>query len=172
MGLIARLAVYLACSFVLCTSVAAFEPPMGLPNAGEVGRGQFSRFGFRIYDARLWAPDGRYATHQPFALSLTYHRAIESARIVQASFDEMAKLGVTIAAHPQWRDQLARVLPDVAPGETLTGVYRPGEGATFYHQGRLTGRIDDSLARAFFSIWLDPRTSEPSLRVALLGGKP
>ena len=172
MGLITRLALSVMCSFLLCTSASASEPPLGISEVGEVGRGQFSRFGFRVYEARLWAPSGRYVAHLPFALSLTYQRSIDGARIVQASLDEMAKLGVPIGAHPQWRDQLARVLPDVVPGDTLTGVYQPGEGAIFYHQGKSTGRIDDSLARAFFSIWLDPRTSEPSLRQALLGVKP
>ena len=172
MGLITRLALSFACSLLVWSSASAFEPPAGIPEVGEVGRGEFSRFGFRVYEARLWAPSGRYVPHLPFALSLTYQRSIESARIVQASLDEMAKLGVPIGAHPQWRDQLARVLPDVAPGDTLTGVYQPAEGATFYHQGKLTGRIDDNLARAFFAIWLDPRTSEPSLRQALLGVKP
>ena len=172
MGLITRLALSFACSFLLWSSTSAAEPPAGIPEVGEVGRGQFSRFGFRVYEARLWAPSGRYVPHLPFALSLTYQRSIDGARIVQASLDEMAKLGVPIGAHPQWRDQLARVLPDVAPGDTLAGVYQPGEGATFYHQGKLTGRIDDGLARAFFAIWLDPRTSEPSLRQALLGVKP
>ncbi len=172
MGLITRLALSFACSLLLWGGASAFEPPAGIPDVGEVGRGQFSRFGFRVYEARLWAPSGHYVPHLPYALSLTYQRSIDGARIVQASLDEMAKLGVPIGAHPQWRDQLARVLPDVAPGDTLTGVYQPGEGAVFYHQGKTTGRIDDSLSRAFFAIWLDPRTSEPSLRRALLGGKP
>lgn len=172
MGLITRLALSFACSLLLWGGASAFEPPVGIPDVGEVGRGQFSRFGFRVYEARLWAPSGHYVPHLPYALSLTYQRSIDGARIVQASLDEMAKLGVPIGAHPQWRDQLARVLPDVAPGDTLTGVYQPGEGAVFYHQGKTTGRIDDSLSRAFFAIWLDPRTSEPSLRQALLGGKP
>jgi hypothetical protein len=172
MGLITRLALSFACSLLVWSSASAFEPPAGIPEVGEVGRGEFSRFGFRVYEARLWAPSGRYVPYLPFALSLTYQRSIEGARIVQVSLDEMAKLDVPIGAHPQWREQLARVLPDVVPGDTLTGVYQPGDGATFYHQGKLTGRIDDSLARAFFAIWLDPRTSEPSLRQALLGVKP
>ncbi len=172
MGLIARLSLALFCSLLFGASANAFEPPEGIPQVGEVGRAQFSRFGFRIYDARLWAPGGRYIANQPFALSLTYHRTIEGARIVQASLDEMTKLGIGVNAHPQWREQLARVLPDVVSGDTLMGVYQPGEGARFYHQGKLTGQIDDNLARAFFAIWLDPRTSEPVLRQALLGSKP
>jgi hypothetical protein len=172
MGLIKKLVLPVLCVLTIGFNANAFELSTLIPDVRPVGQGQFSRFGFKVYDARLWAPSGRYTSYQPFALSLTYHRTIAGARIVQASIDEMNKLGVAVSAHPQWRDQLSQVLPDVVPGDTLTGVYQPGEGSSFYHQGKLTGRLDDRLSRAFFSIWLDPRTSEPALRQALLGNSP
>jgi hypothetical protein len=41
--------------------------------------------------------------------------------------------------------------------------------ARFFFNEQPIGEIDDpAFARAFFAIWLDPRTSEPSLRSALL----
>jgi hypothetical protein len=88
---------------------------------------------------------------------------------VQSSLDEMRKLGKPVDQHPEWAAELARVLPSVTKGVTLTGVHRPGEGATFYEQDKVIGQINDVLARAFFAIWLDPRTSDPSLRQSLLG---
>jgi hypothetical protein len=142
---------------------------LGLPDAQLVGRGQFSRFGFSVYEARLFAPLGRYAAEQPFALSLTYSRSIAGERLVQASVDEMQKLQAPLADRQAWRSDLERVLPDVAPGDSITAVYQPGQGAVFFHRDRQTGRISDDLAKHFFGIWLDPRTSEPSLRQALLG---
>jgi hypothetical protein len=52
----------------------------------------------------------------------------------------------------------------------LAGVYRPGRGVDYYSEDRALGSISDpEFARAFFSIWLDPRTREPSLRERLLG---
>jgi hypothetical protein len=40
----------------------------------------------------------------------------------------------------------------------------------FFRNGTPIGDIDDrEFARAFFAIWLDPRTSEPELRKQLLG---
>jgi hypothetical protein len=49
-------------------------------------------------------------------------------------------------------------------------MHLPTRGAEFYHQGKLTGRIDDvEFAGAFFAIWLDERTREPALRARLLG---
>lgn len=140
-----------------------------VPDAALVGRGQFSRFGFSVYEARLFAPLGRYVPERPFALSLTYSRTISGDRLVQASFDEMQKLQAPLADQKTWRADLERVLPDVVPGDSITAVYQPGQGAVFFHRDRQTGRISDDLAKYFFGIWLDPRTSEPSLRQALLG---
>jgi len=140
-----------------------------LPGSAQVGQGQFSRFGWSIYQAQLWALDGKYDPGQPFALRLTYERDIPESRIVQASLDEMAKLGAPVQQRPGWRAILEQVIDDVKKGESITGVYRPGEGATFFHNDKLTGVMDEELARAFFAIWLDARTSEPALRQALLG---
>ena len=140
-----------------------------LPGAQQVGQGVFKRFGWSIYEARLYAPGGSFDPTKPYALSLTYERTIAGDRLVQASLDEMRKLGAPVDERPEWRTALSQVLPSVSKGVTLTGVYRPGEGAIFYQQDKETGRVDEALARMFFGIWLDPRTSEPSLRQTLLG---
>jgi hypothetical protein len=164
-----RLATFLLLMAVLLGCAQASGVPPDLPEAQLVGQGRFSRFGFSVYDARLWAPLGRYMPNRPFALSLTYLRTIAGERLVQASIDEMQKLQVPMADRTDWRAQLERVLPDVVPGDWITAVYQPGMGATFFHRDRQTGKIQDELARHFLAIWLDPRTSEPSLRQALLG---
>lgn len=140
-----------------------------LPGAQQVGQGMFKRFGWSIYEARLYAAAGRFEVTKPYALSLTYERTIAGDRLVQSSLEEMRKLGKPVDQHPEWAAELSRVLPSVSKGVTLTAVYRPGEGAVFYQQDKEIGQINDALARAFFAIWLDPRTSEPSLRQSLLG---
>ncbi len=65
---------------------------------------------------------------------------------------------------------MRRLFPDVAEGDALSGEHQPGVGARFARNGRPLGEVaDPGFSRAFFSIWLDPRTSEPGLRAALLG---
>jgi hypothetical protein len=139
-----------------------------------LGAGEMRWLGFKLYDARLWVPPAGSAatvTEQAFALELRYARDIAAARLVDASIEEMQRLGETSAERlATWRRLLAEVFPDVRPGEVIVGLHRPGTGAEFYHQGRLTGRIADlEFARRFFAIWLDPRTREPALRAQLLG---
>ena len=166
-----KILISLILSLTLSSSFAAAIFTPLLPGAQQVGQGIFKRFGWSIYEARLYAPNGRFDPSKPFALSLTYERTIAGDRLVQASLDEMRKLGAPVDERPEWGPALSRVLPSVSKDVTLTGVYRPGEGAIFYQQDTETGRIDDALARRFFGVWLDPRTSEPNLRQALLGEK-
>jgi hypothetical protein len=139
-----------------------------------VGTGEMRWFGFKLYDARLWAPETPTADtilESAFALELRYAREIPSQRLVDASIEEIERLGAIPAKHlVAWRQTLTRIFPDVRSGETIIGVHHPERGAEFFHQGQLTGRIaDNSFARRFFAIWLDPRTREPDLRARLLG---
>ena len=140
-----------------------------LPTPKPVGEGQFRRWGFLIYDATLWSSNGQYKANEPFALRLSYARNVTRDQIVDASIDQMRELGVDVAQHPDWPDKLQRVFADVNKGDSLTGIYMPGNGAVFFYNNQLTGQVDEALAQAFFSIWLDPQTTEPDLRLSLLG---
>lgn len=143
----------------------------------ESGAGEFRFFGFHIYDARLWvegATAGAPARFNPagrFVLGLRYARDFAGHRIAQQSEEEMARLGLADEARrARWREAMTRLFPDVKTGQELVGVNEPGRGASFYHDGRPIGSIDDpDFARAFFAIWLDPRTRAAGLRQRLLG---
>ncbi len=159
---------WLVCA--LLQQVQASESHPLLPEATAVAPSvEFTRFGFSIYRAQLWAPKGRYIPDQPFVLSLTYSRDIARDRLLDASLTHMQKLGAPVQDQPHWRGELENVLTDVKQGDTLSGVYRPGQGAEFFYQEKKLGELNDVLALHFFSIWLDPRTSEPELRLALIG---
>lgn len=140
-----------------------------LPTPQPVGEGQFRRWGFLIYDATLWSSDGQFKATEPFALRLSYARSVSRDQIVDASLDQMRQLGINVAEHPDWTAKLRQVFADVNKGDALTGIYTPGKGAIFFYNDQLTGQVDEALAQAFFSIWLDPQTSEPGLRLSLLG---
>ena len=152
--------------------------PAALGDEARVsGEGRFTFLGLKVYDARLWIGRGfdpRRLTDGPFALELTYLRRFEGRAIAERSLAEIEKLGIGSATQrAAWLAELQRLLPDVASGDRLTGVWRPGQGTTFLRNDRPVGRVDDpSFAHAFFSIWLDPRTPAPALRRALLAGAP
>ena len=136
------------------------------------GEGTLRWFGLKVYEATLRTEGAAPEFTQRFTLELRYARALRGAAIAQRSHEEIARLGFgTPAQREIWRAAMGRLFPDVAAGDTLTGEHLPGRGARFLRNGRALGEIaDPEFARAFFSIWLDPRTSAPDLRAALLGG--
>lgn len=144
-----------------------------LPQAQLSGEGEYRWFGLRLYTAQLWSPHLPPNLDASFALQVTYARAFTAQRLVDTSIEEIRRIhrpNVTAATLERWREALQKVFVDVRAGDSLTGVYLPGEGVRFFANDRATGQIDDAaLARAFFAIWLDPATRAPALRLKLLG---
>ncbi len=145
-----------------------------MPDAHLIGAATMQFVGLDIYEARLWASPAftaeRYPT-QTFALELRYARGLDREAITQRSLDEMRRVGSFDREQERvWREQLTRAIPDVKPGDRLTGL-RDAKGATrFFANGRQTALIaDPEFGRLFFGIWLSPQTSEPDLRRELIG---
>ena len=162
--------------WVLPTAAHAIAPlpqavSIELPDLRPAGEGRLRWLGLHIYDAALWAHDKPVDVSSEFALDIRYARNISADRLIKTSVKEMRRLGLADRASlEQWSREMERVFPNIRKGDRLTGVNRNGERAEFFHNGRAVGTIVDArFARAFFSIWLDPRTREPGLRNALLG---
>ncbi len=148
-----------------------------LPDARLLGQGDFRWYGLKIYEAKLWSsntgePPGAPASGK-FILDLGYARGLYGSRIAESSIEEIRKLGLgTPARQSVWLDKMKSLFPDVQEGTHISGVYLPAQGARFYLDGKLLGEIDDpEFARAFFSIWLDERTSAAGLRNQLLNSR-
>jgi len=141
------------------------------PELRPLGEGRLRWFGLHIYDATLWTSESAVSLQNEFALDIRYARNIPSHRLVSTSLKEMRRLGFGDGPQrEQWSREMARVFPEIAKGDRLTGVNLPGVGAEFFHNGRSVGLVADAgFADAFFSIWLDPRTREPRLRESLIG---
>lgn len=139
-----------------------------------LGQSTLRFFGLRIYHAQLWTmPDFRpgSALEQPLVLDLQYLRDLSGQAIAERSLQEMRRGGgFTEAQGQQWLAQMQRLFPDVRTGDRISGLHLPGQGARFWRNGQALGRIDDAaFSRLFFGIWLAPSTSEPEMRMALLG---
>lgn len=162
-----------------CLSMAQTVLPVSVQSVAQdlrlAGQGQMRFLGLRIYDARLWVGPGfeaqAFAAH-PLALELAYHRAFRGEAIAQRSVQEIQRQRTLRSEEAQrWTAALAQWLPDVQAGDTLTGVYLPGQGMRLWRGSQDLGVLPDpELARHFFGIWLSEQTSEPSLRKALLAG--
>lgn len=142
-----------------------------VPAADTAGQGRLRVLFWDIYDATLYAPEGRFDPDQPYALALKYLRPVPGRKLVDSTLDEMAKQGaMTAAQRAAWRDALNNVMPDVEAGDTLTGVRKEDGATVFYAGATVTGLVDDpAFTAAFFNIWLGENASKPDLRRALLG---
>jgi hypothetical protein len=152
-------------------SDAFFSVRQSVPQAAIVGRGMLSYAVWDIYEATLYAPNGKWNPAQPFALSIKYYHALKGAAIADRSVEEMRKQGFQDDARlADWNAQMKKIFPDVENGSVLSAVYAPGRQTTFYNGAHLAGVIQgDAFAQKFFGIWLSEKTSEPKLRRALLG---
>jgi len=182
LSLVLAVCLYPQSSAAMVTSTSAQPAPVppvpggwqdALGSAQVLGEGDLSQWGLRIYHARLVGERLPTQGNEPFALELTYYRSISRERIVSVSLDEMKRLcGDALSPGQQelWRSLLERSLVDVRAGDHVTGVYLPGHGVRFYRGAQLLADVDDDgFARAFFAIWLDPRTRNADLRAHLLG---
>lgn len=134
------------------------------------GSASLAKWGLDVYDATLWSPRGRWPPEGPFALELRYAMRFQGADIAERSVVEMRRAGLPDEALlARWSRDMARIFPDVRPGDRLVGVAIPGREARFYDGRRFLGAIADAaFVDAFFGIWLGERTSEPALRRKLL----
>jgi hypothetical protein len=175
-----RLAFALALAVTAHSARAVDAPPLPsqvlalAPNLKVQGGGELTFFGISVYDGYYWSSTHGWTQDRPFALDLHYHRALDGAKIAERSVSEIAKLGYgTLEQRARWGEEMRRMFPDVRRGDRLTGVNLPGGIVRYFHNGKSIGEIaDPGFARAFFGIWLDPKTSEGGFRQLLLGEKP
>ncbi len=147
-----------------------------LPGSKLQGQATMRFWGMRVYQARLWtAGDFRAEriTEQPLVLELQYLLDLNGQAIAERSLKEIQRAASIESEQAQrWLTTMQRIFPDVKSGERLTGVLKPGIGVVFWHNDRKIAEVPDAdFARRFFGIWLAPTTSEPNMRLALLGLK-
>jgi hypothetical protein len=156
------------------------EVDAALPGARLQGQGRLRFLGLRVYDARLWASgpalghDAAAWAQSTLALEIEYARDLDGQKIAERSLLEVRRQGdIVDATAARWLLTLQRLIPDVRAGDRLTTIHEPGQGLRLFANGTLRGESADLLlAQRFLGIWLAPSTSEPALRLSLLGVSP
>lgn len=139
-----------------------------------VGEGHFRYLFWSLYDAQLKTQDGSFQSvenNKPLALTLTYQREISRDDFVEATLDQWRHLfGEVSPIQTLWGQQLRQIWRDVKQGDQLSCVVDDSGHAHFYLNQQFIGQISEPLfAEQFLAIWLDERTSAPTLRRQLLG---
>ena len=141
---------------------------MGLAMRGEAA---LRFFGLKVYDVRLWTQMKPFTHADPFAIELVYDMNLNGKDIAERSVKEMRAQGCDDEAKlKRWGEEMAKIFPDIKKGDALIGVSIPGKEARFYNREKLIAAVPDpEFAKAFFDIWLSEKSSEPKLRLKLLG---
>lgn len=137
----------------------------------KVGQGTYRKFGFAVYNAALWAPEGFWEAEEPFALQLSYTRSLSKETLIDAVMDDIENQNIADeTTRARWRDFLEASLRDVEDGDVLAGLSLPAENeAILFLNGAVIAVIDEqAFSDAFFSIWLGTN-ADADLREALLG---
>jgi len=142
-----------------------------VPAAELVGKGRMTYLGFKVFDAELYAPGGKFRASAPYALKLTYLRNFTGQAIAESSVKEIRRQGgVSEGQLSSWEKQMQAIFPNVARGQSLTGVRAPNGSTIFYSGNRKLGTIADPVfTQKFFAIWLGNKTRNPQLRARLVG---
>lgn len=132
-----------------------------------LGQGRMTYWGFTLYDAKL------YTSKEPkggIALDIQYLRQFEAKDLAKQTLEELKKLGISDTQRAEWADPLAKAFKTVQVGDSITAIKKPQGSTQFFYNGQYISEIPgESFAKAFFGIWLHPKTSAPQLRKVLLG---
>ena len=140
-------------------------------NAQIVGQGSLKFSFWKIYDATLYAPNGRWQSTAPYALQLTYFIGTTPKKIADKTVAEMRSQGAVDESQlADWYAQMIKIFPHVKKNMSLTGIYTADGTTVFLKNNTPIGTVTDPhFGRLFFNIWLADTTSEPTLRKNLLG---
>ena len=138
-----------------------------------IGSGNLFFFGFKLYEIALIGPkeiSSKNYFDYSFALTLKYSKSFNKERIANISKKEINKLKIASSDEIKiWHKWMLQNFPDITSGDTLTGIYSPKDGIQIYYNRTLFAENESiSFAKAFFSIWLHEKTSEPKLRRKIL----
>ena len=135
----------------------------------KVGEGTYRKFGFSVYRATLWAPEGEWDPEDPYVLELHYLRGLSKDTMTDTVIDDLRDgKNVDDATFALWEEKIKDTLPAVEEGDVMIGVAIPGEKTALFMNGEKIAEIQDSrLSKAFFDIWLGPDADE-DLRADLL----
>jgi hypothetical protein len=138
-----------------------------ITQAEVVGEGRLIYWGFKLYDAQLFASK---ESQGGYALDLQYLRQFEAQDLYKQTLEEMQKMGVSKEKQALWDPQLSKAFKTVKKGDSITAIKKSRDLTQLFHNGQLISEIrGEELSKAFFGIWLHPRTSVPKLRQSLLG---
>lgn len=142
-----------------------------VPDAKLVGEARFSVFLFPIYDASLYAPNGKYKKNGPLVLVLNYLFDLDKESLVSQTVEalERRELG-TPRQIVEWTAILNKHFFDVVKKDKILIAFPDPETVSFSTNGGAPATvIDPAFAMAFKNLWLGDNIRNKKFQNQLLG---
>lgn len=111
------------------------------------------------------------AADAPKAVRMHFLRNLKKSQLTEAfseGFEANSK--ERAAAQKAALDKMLALVPDVKEGETLSFVYVPGKGTTFFAGDKALGTFEGKdFADVVFLLWLGPKPPSEDLKKGMLG---
>jgi hypothetical protein len=178
---IALSSLFLAARPALCRDLAGVSLPDTI-SAGDKtlklnGLGLRKKAVFKVYVGGLYleAPSrdaaGIIAADTPKAVRMHFVRDLKKSQLVEAFSEGFAANAKEKAgAQKANLDKMLALVPDVKVGETLTFVYVPGKGTTFFAGEKELATFEGKdFSDVVFLLWLGPKPPSEDLKKGMLG---
>ncbi len=157
------------------TTCAPIQQAFGTKLVPLHGLELFEYWGFKLYTAALYAPEGVDTSAEvladiPKSLILHYHRKIRNDQIIKAAEHNLQKNPANdMASLRPAIDQLHAAFVTVQKGDTYELRYEPGIGTTLLFNGQPKVTVPGvDFQRAYFGVWLSDYPLNSKLRDKLL----
>lgn len=148
------------------------HPALNKSNFKIVGQAKFSVLFWDIYESTLLTTSGSYPIknqqHQ-LLFEINYLKDISSNELIKRTKQQWQHIGIPANNYQAYIPELKRLWPDISKGDTLSLVIQ-NQHSVFYFNQQYLGIINDPVfGQRFIDIWLAKNTSQPKLRIQLLG---
>ena len=161
----------LLCWLLLPSTARADVLAKFMPTARLVGTARFKVIFFKIYDAELFAPDGKFRRNGPHALRLTYLVDAKKDRIISSTVKEMKRQkAASKSVIEGWIPLMERHFISMEEGGQADFI-NTGDGRLLLTaNGKLISEIDDAaFATALMNVWLGPKVRDKQFQDQLMG---
>ncbi|MEE3091497.1 MAG: chalcone isomerase family protein, partial [Pseudomonadota bacterium] len=142
-----------------------------MPTAKKVGEARFKVFLFKIYDAELFAPDGRFDRKGPYALRLNYLLDAKKDRIISSTVKEMKRQKAASSKVIEgWVPLMEDAFISMDKGSYADFIHTGDGRVLLTANGKLISEITDSrFITALMNVWLGPKVRDKEFQDKLMG---
>lgn len=138
----------------------------------SIGETTFSILFWDLYKSQLLTTSGKYPVvleNDKVLFTINYLADISSDDLISRTIDQWDHLGIPSEEYLTYLPELKNMWPDIKEGDNLSLLIHQGRSVFYFNQQYIGVINPTEFGQIFLAIWLSENTSEPNLRLELLG---